>query len=155
MNRRRTAGNCAAIRCLTASRVLPVCNGCGPICAAIRCLIASRVRNSGGGAGCGVGTGGGGLGDGGRTGAGGAAAPFGGSDFVFSRPKTASTMSTNLASFTGSSNFSSSIAFLLNLSVIVGALTSVAASEWQPVVAIHRHPSEQTRQRARAIGAVD
>ena len=37
-------------------------------------------------------------------------------------------MSTNLASFTGSSNLSSSIAFLLNLSVIVGALTSVAAA---------------------------
>ena len=94
MNRRRTAGNCAAIRCLTASRVLPVGNGCGPNCAAIRCLMASRVRKGGGGAGCGVGTGG--LGDGGGTGAGGAASSFGGSGFVFSRPRTASTMSTNL-----------------------------------------------------------
>ena len=101
MNRRRTAGNCAAIRCLTASRVLPVGNGCpgGPNCAAIRCLMASRVRKGGGGAGCGVGTGGGGLGDGGGTGDGGAATSSGGSGFVFSRPRTASTMSTNLGQF--------------------------------------------------------
>ena len=45
-------GKRAAIRCLTASRVLPVGNCAGggiPNCAAIRCRIASRVLGTGGG----------------------------------------------------------------------------------------------------------
>jgi len=88
-------GKRAAMRCLTASRVLPVGNCAGggiPNCAAIRCRIASRVLGTGGGGGTAA-----------VGGAGGAAGGGAGAGGVFCRkvrPVTASIMSTNFANLT-------------------------------------------------------